>query len=98
MKTKSPWRFNRGTLTLQLFNVRGHLRYEVDLERCKTSAAVLDWITQIAGKTWADDSTLAGLVRDLNRILDPQANLCSLGVEQGPIDVSALVSKKKRGK
>lgn len=28
-------------------------RYEVDLYRCTSSAEVLDWIIQIAGKEWA---------------------------------------------
>lgn len=56
-------------------------RYEVDLDCCTTSAQVLDRVCQIAGKTWADDATLAGLVRALNDVLQPQATLCSLGTD-----------------
>lgn len=53
--------------------------YEVDLERCLTSAQMLDHIMQVAGKTWADDATIAGLVRALDDVLRPQASLCSFG-------------------
>lgn len=56
--------------------------YEIDLDECRTSAQVLDWICQIAHKTWATDAVLAALVRQLDRVLRPQVNLCSGGVEQ----------------
>jgi hypothetical protein len=50
-----------------------------DVERFTSSAAVLDAIMQVAGKSWADDARLAGLVHALDDILHPQANLCSGG-------------------
>jgi hypothetical protein len=53
--------------------------YPVDVERFTTSAQVLDVIMQVANKRWADDGCLAGLVRALDDILEPQANLCSFG-------------------
>ena len=62
------WRLNPDVLTLDLDDNR----YEVDLEQCLTSAQVLDWTCQVAGKTWADDQTLAGLVRAIDDILHPQ--------------------------
>jgi hypothetical protein len=65
-----PWQLNRSVLVLEAHG------YEVDLERCLTSGAVLDWIVQVAGKTWADNATLAGLVRALTEVLNPQKNLC----------------------
>lgn len=34
---------------------------------------------QVAGKSWADNRVLAGLVRALDDVLYPQANLCSGG-------------------
>lgn len=71
-----PWRLDRRTRVL--YPVEPY-RYEVDLDRCRTSAEVLDWICQVAGKGWADDATLAGLVRALDDVLYPQANLCSSG-------------------
>jgi hypothetical protein len=56
--------------------------YPVDVERFTTSAQVLDMIMQVAKKRWADDECLAGLVRALNDILEPQANLCSFGSDK----------------
>jgi hypothetical protein len=43
---------------------------------------VLDWIIQVAEKTWADDATVAGLVRALDDVLHPQAHLCSMGASK----------------
>lgn len=57
----------------------GHLRYEIELERCCTSAEVLDHVMQVANKRWATDEIVAGLVRALNEVLHPQAKLCSFG-------------------
>ena len=53
--------------------------YEIDLERCLTSAQTLDWIAQIADKNWGTDAVLAGLVRALDDVLHPQTNLCPWG-------------------
>lgn len=82
-----PWRLYPPTLVLVLVGTihrpdgttLEYERYEVDLERCLTSAEVLDWICQVAGKGYADDAVLAGLVRALDDILHPQAFLCSFG-------------------
>jgi hypothetical protein len=56
--------------------------YAIDLERFTSSAEVLDFIMQVAGKTWATDACLAGLVRALNDILNPQVFLCSWGTDK----------------
>ena len=56
--------------------------YYVDLEDCTTSAHLLDWIFQVARKSWADDRAIAGLVRALDDVLHPQAHLCSSGVSR----------------
>lgn len=53
--------------------------YEIDLEDCTSSAEVLDWVCQIAGKGWGDDRTVSGLVRALDEVLFPQAHLCPSG-------------------
>jgi len=54
--------------------------YEVALEECASSAEMLDWIMQVANKTWADDEVVAGLVRALNEVLRPQGTLCANGL------------------
>lgn len=72
------WRFDRRLRTLSYTAADDPtIQYEIDLECCQTSAAMLDWIMQVANKAWATDSVIADLVRALNRILEPQATLCS---------------------
>ncbi|MFH1629661.1 MAG: hypothetical protein ABIE47_13180 [Pseudomonadota bacterium] len=74
------WKFNKKALTLDLEAYPGG--YQVDLERCNTSAEVLDWIIQISKKTWATDEILSDLVRQLDQCLHLQKNLCSCGVDK----------------
>src|SRR5271170_2712748 len=45
-----PWRYVESNLTLVYAPRDSHWRYEVDLERCTTSAQVLDWIFQLRTK------------------------------------------------
>lgn len=85
------WFLDREALCLVLRDEQGRELYDVDLERCRTSAAVLDWICQVAGKTWADDRILSGLVRALDHYLHPQECLCSGGIEGGPINVRRML-------
>ncbi len=85
------WRFNRRALVLT--HDQG---YEIDIEECRTSAQVLDKIIQVTAKTWADDATIADLCRAIRFVLDPQANLCSCGVERGPVDWAARAFKEIR--
>jgi hypothetical protein len=75
-----PWRLRAEVLSLVAIDPRsGGEHYEVDLERSLTSAETLDWICQVARKGWADDETLAGLVRAIDDVLKPQDTLCSFG-------------------
>ncbi len=88
----SSWKFDPRNLTLSYG--RPQERYYVKLKECDTSARMLDWIMQVAGKKWATDDVLASLVRDLNQLLSPQGNLCSLGEEQGPINVREVIRQR----
>lgn len=72
-----PWKLDRINRVLRIDSANGP--YEVDLGSCRSSPEVLDWIYQITGKPWADDAVLAGFVRAIGDILDPQVNLCSWG-------------------
>jgi len=78
----NPWRLNLDEFLLELEDGT----YEVALDDCRTSAEVLDWITQIAAKSWGTDAIVAGLVRALDVVIDPQSRLCSDGEERGPIE------------
>jgi hypothetical protein len=75
------WRYVAGNLTLEARDERGYF-YDVDLDRCRTSAEVCDWIFQVAGKTWATKTILADLIHALDDLLSPQANLCPSGTNK----------------
>ena len=62
--------FKRGTL------YHAAEDYEIDLDECLTAGGVLDWLMQVAGKTWATPEVLAGLVHLVDRLVDPQGTVC----------------------
>ena len=73
-----PWDIDRDACVL--WTAAPGRRYEIDLEDCTTSARVLDWICQVAGKQWQDrDRVIAGLITALDDVLNPQAHLCPSG-------------------
>lgn len=97
-----PWRLDVDSRVLFLpvagndgFDHADGLAYYIDLERCLTSAQVLDWIFQVAAKSWADHGVLGGLISALDDILDPQANLCSFGQPKSltEADIARLVAE-----
>jgi hypothetical protein len=64
------WSYNEENLTL----VPGAMpSWYLDLERCTTSAATLDWIFQAA----IHGLDMEGLISALRALIDPQATLCS---------------------
>jgi hypothetical protein len=80
-----PWKLDRERLVLR-HDERG---YEVDLEDCaRSSAAMMDWIFQVARKSWATDKCVASLIHALNDLLQPQRYLCSRGKERGPFNLT----------
>ena len=56
--------------------------YEADLERLRTSAAVLDFIHQIHGSIRGMDNGIRDFVNAIDDLLDPQASLCSHGAHK----------------
>jgi hypothetical protein len=71
--------------------------YEVDVERCNTPAAVLDWIAQVAGKTWAleQPECIGELVIALDTLFHLQAILCPFG-QARRIDATAVLTARAR--
>lgn len=69
--------FRRDNLTLEHSG-----GYYIDLERCKNSAQLLDWIFQIEGKTWMTVEDKGHLIEALQDLLYPQQNLCSFGTDK----------------
>lgn len=84
------WVFHPENLTLEL--VHRHYWYEVDLERCGTSAAMLDWVFQVHGRF--GKGTTESLLDALRDLLHPQGELCSWGIERGPIDIPLVIAKR----
>ena len=86
------WEYDPERLTL---TSKRPYPYEIDLESLKTSAQLCDMIFQVSSKNWAqsDHEIISTLVLALNDILRPQATLCSMGVEQGPIDVAEIARR-----
>lgn len=92
-KRKLHWRFNPKNLTLH----RADGRYEIDLEKIKTSASMLDWIFQLQAKSWVSDESLADLIMFFRVLFRPQGTLCSQGREQGPINPRKVISENMKG-
>lgn len=59
--------FNRQYLTIEVPLPSHGQFYEVDLERCNTSAQMLDWIFQLQGKTWMTPELMREFLATLNR-------------------------------
>lgn len=95
----------RVTLNLKRLTLTINARYpyEIDLERLTSASQVLDFILQIAGKTWCDDSLLMEVIHAIehacDRVFDNQAQgvLCPCGtrmtVDWRNKDVSELRQK-----
>jgi len=68
------WWFDRGHFSL----CHAEHSYHVQLDRCRDSANVLDWIMQ-SNKAWATPADIGNLVLALTAILQPQFNMCRDG-------------------
>jgi len=71
------WTYDRHLLTLTFRDV-----YEIDLERIRDSASMLDWIFQVQAKRWATPAVMNDLLAAFQAIFDPQRNLCSWGQDR----------------
>jgi hypothetical protein len=74
------WVLNPQNLTLTYMD-NGY-EYEIDLEEIHSSAAILDWIFQVVGKSYGFKATY-DLLRAFDDILKPQQCYCSFGKELG---------------
>jgi hypothetical protein len=76
------WRLSGTCLDYPMDRKYGSGSYGWDVRRLTSSSQMLDFIMQVDSKNWATDECLAGLVRALHDILNPQATLCSGGVDK----------------
>jgi hypothetical protein len=93
LTTWGCWKYHPENLTLECRDERGFI-YEVDLERCSTSAEVLDWIFQVSKKTWATADIVKDLLTAFDDLLSPQARLCSFG-RGGRIDPREILRSRE---
>lgn len=70
-----PWTLNRQTLCLELHNRAGDWIYEIDLERCATPLACLDWVFHVAQKRTMPPVVVGHMVKALQDLLDVIPNL-----------------------
>ena len=76
-------KFNEKNLTLEIYRGKGlnQIHYYIDLERCNTSAEILDWIAQVAEKLSYSNEDIGKIVRSLHKILNFQKYFCGNGME-----------------
>lgn len=79
-----PWWFDRTTLTLNLLNDEGGHEYQLDIERCSSSARLLEAVTRLTTAPWATPEQVGWLLYGLTELVRPQESLCSGGEERGP--------------
>jgi len=89
------WHLDRKllTLTLSADSPSGY-EYEIDLERFVSSGEMLDFIMQIASKSWATPEIIGTFVMALNDIFYPQANLCTWGQELRIKNIKSFLRKQ----
>lgn len=83
-KVYGNWTYKPSTQVL----VHKHPTYEVDSEDMTTSAQCLDWIFQVHTKDWVSDSDIVDLLKAIQELVNPQANLCSYGIERSGKNVN----------
>ena len=83
------WRYDPDRMVLVLertIDERSKAKYEVDLEKCTNCEGILNWIAQMAGKTWPTPEDIAGLVYAMNDLLGFQENVCHSRFDKEKLD------------
>lgn len=93
-QTWGDWKYDKSRLVLELDRpdrYGGRDWYEVDLERCDSGAAILDWVLQVAAKAWASEEDIGYLIRALESTVGPglQGLVCPGGVNEEISDMRA---------
>ncbi|MGB7307869.1 MAG: hypothetical protein WBC67_02280 [Candidatus Acidiferrales bacterium] len=85
------WEYDAKYHVLALDDADGN-HYEINILDFGTSAGVLDWIFQVAGKTWVKPVQLGNLIKAIDDLVEPQANLCS-GGHSKTLDVKTFLKR-----
>ena len=81
------WRYNPDNLTLEIDSkLSGASKdnpYYVDLERCDTSAEILDCLCQLLHKNWCPPEQIGYLLKAIDELADIlQSKVCSSGKDK----------------
>lgn len=80
---RGHWLFDPDAFVLKFLKdpakKNGPWLYEVDLDQCKNSAQILDWIAQVSKKRFVNNVALGDLMLFLDDLFDLQKNVCSFG-------------------
>jgi len=71
--TWGKWIFNAENRTIEYITPE---HYYIDLDRCRSAAAVLDCLAQVSMKTWCSAEDAGNLLRALDDILHLQRTMC----------------------
>ena len=72
--------------------------YEIDLERMRTSAELLDWIFQVRTLGWMTPQAMADLLAAIDDIISPQSTLCSWGCSKQINNILELLESRFEGR
>lgn len=95
-RAAGKWRFTDNyCLVLDELNDVGKLwvRYEIELERCKTADEVLGWIAQLSGKIWATPEVIGGFALRIKELLDLYSVIQHPEKYENDEDLKAIVDK-----
>jgi len=88
-KQWGKWSLDSSTQCL----VHADTRYEVGLREMTTCGHMLDWIMQVASKSWCSVEDLGQLVRAIDEIFWVQQHFCYGGSQQ-QVDAVALLANR----
>ena len=86
------WIFDEAQMCLTYQN--GQLQYYVPLRTCTDSPHILDWIAQLAEKTWCTPDDLGNLVKALDELLRLHS-VCGEGVDRSFDPVRAIAGQRR---
>lgn len=89
--TWGKWTLNTETGCLEITIPNTALTYQVRLEECETSAQQLDWIFQLAEKTWITSTDIGDLVKALRDTFG--RGVASMGKDH-PIDAREIINRR----
>jgi Zn ribbon nucleic-acid-binding protein len=73
-KKATGWRYKPGRQSVLEYYENSRRQYEIDLLRCDSGNAILDWMFQVLGKPWCSAQCFYDLAKAIELLLSPQSN------------------------